>query len=471
MRDTLRLFAVLAAVSVFAPAVSSATEVSGTVFEDRNADGEFNPPEPGVAGWVVYLDADADGVLDNPSGAGTCTAQATERCVITDASGAFRFTGLSAGTVLVRIVPQPEWALTTDAAVGPLLAGDDTVISGALFGVFRLGIANGTVFVDADGNGFRELSEPPLPGTTVFIDADFDDVFDPGEISANSGEDGTYAVDGLTLGTHSLFVRNRCGFIQTLPPPPTLRYVLTDTESGQVIDGRDVGLQPPAILPGDGSGDGIVTAADLVAVAQALNTFPGVNGTDANRDGGVNGADLLATATNMFDCAGIAVPVGVPMATATATSTAAATSTATLSATSGGASPTASATSPPPTRRRPSGDIHRDRRADCRRECHGDTVRNRRRPGEPDGDAQRHRDADRDVDHRRLGIAERIRDRDRPPTSTRTDHSHTRTRRRGDATRTATVTVTSTVTPGVPPTSTVTRTPPACRLRARPPAR
>ena len=223
VRDVVRLCAVLAALCTLAPAVSSAAEVGGTVFDDRNADGEFNSPEPGVVGWVVYIDADADGVLDNPSGDGTCTAQATERCVITDAGGAFRFTGLSAGAVQVRIVPQPDWARTTDAAVDLVLASDDTVISGVIFGVFGLGIATGTVFVDADGDGFRQLAELPLPGTTVFVDEDLDGVFDTGEISANSGEDGTYAVDGLTLGTHALQVRNRCGFIQTVPPPPTLR--------------------------------------------------------------------------------------------------------------------------------------------------------------------------------------------------------------------------------------------------------
>jgi hypothetical protein len=62
----------------------------------------------------------------------------------------------------------------------------------------------------------RASSELPLPGTTVFIDADFDDVFDP--VSLGEQRRGRYLCGhGLTLGTHCCSAPLR---ITTLPPPP-----------------------------------------------------------------------------------------------------------------------------------------------------------------------------------------------------------------------------------------------------------
>ncbi len=312
------------------------------MFDDRNGDGEQRPGEPGLVGWVVYIDADADGVLDNPAdGNGTCTAGATERCLVTGTDGVFAFTGLPEGPVHLRIVLQPEWRLTTDEALDVLLLTDESVVGDQRFGVFRLGIATGTVFEDLNGDATRDDGEPPLSGWTLFVDADLNDQLGPGEFTDESGADGVYALDGLTLGVHALRVRNRCGFIQTLPPQPTLRYVVTITKGGQIVPGRDFGLQRPSLIPGDGNGDGVVTAADLIAVIQAIGRFP-VTGADANQDGGVNAADVPATVTNVFDCAGIAAAPAAPMATATATTT------AIESPTPGGATPTASATVPVP---------------------------------------------------------------------------------------------------------------------------
>lgn len=326
---------VVAAALAAMPSLSGAAEVRGVVFDDRNGDGSAGAGEAPLAGWIVYADADDDGVLDNASGPGTCTGQATERCAVSDSSG-FRLADLPAGAVRLRLVSRAGWARTTDAAIDLVLEADD-VVGDLAFGVLRLGVASGVVFEDANGDGGRDDGERPLSGFAAYADENLDALLSPGEPQALSDASGAFAVDDLAFGVHALRLQSRCGFAQTLPPPPG-RYVLSITTGGQVIANRDFGLRPPAVLPGDGNGDGVVTAADLVAVARAIGSAP-LYGSDADGDGVVTAADVAATASNAFGCADLRILVGAATATPTATET----------ATSVGPSATATATPPPPT--------------------------------------------------------------------------------------------------------------------------
>src|SRR5205807_2638111 len=68
------------------PPVSGAT-ISGTVYNDVNANASRDSGEAGISGRTVYIDANNNGALD-----------ASERTTITDASGAYSFAGLTAAT-------------------------------------------------------------------------------------------------------------------------------------------------------------------------------------------------------------------------------------------------------------------------------------------------------------------------------------------------------------------------------------
>jgi uncharacterized repeat protein (TIGR03803 family) len=80
--------------------------ISGTVFRDYNGNGSQDSGEPGLAGQIVYLDLNFDGAFDpgDPS-------------TITDANGAYSFTGLTPAAYDVR-----QWAaggvLTSKPSVG-----------------------------------------------------------------------------------------------------------------------------------------------------------------------------------------------------------------------------------------------------------------------------------------------------------------------------------------------------------------
>ncbi|MDX2168302.1 MAG: proprotein convertase P-domain-containing protein [Deltaproteobacteria bacterium] len=338
-------------------AAAPAAEIGGAVIDDRNGDGRFTSGEPGLPGWTVFVDEDGDGRLD-PSG--VCDGTASERCALSDAGGAWRISGLVGGVHRVTLVAQPIARATTPVALDVLLVSDEDVVDDVRFGQFRFAVVSGHAFLDADGDGTRAGSELALVGWTVFADSDVDGSLDAGEPSANSDAAGDYQLGGLGAGTHAVRLRTRCGFAVVLPPPPG-RYALQISSSGQSISGRDFGVAPPPVLPGDANGDHVVRAADLVGVARALGSQTNA-GADANRDGVVNAADLAATAANIFDCVGIYLDPGsatptatpsqvVPTASATATELP---PTATASPTIAGSTPTATASgaataSPTPT--------------------------------------------------------------------------------------------------------------------------
>ncbi len=97
------------------PSATPRGAVSGQKFEDRNSNGLKDADEgAGLAGWIIFIDANTDGVLNNPvSGDGVCDAFASEVCTATDARGLYAFGDLPIGAYRVREVPQPGWQQTT----------------------------------------------------------------------------------------------------------------------------------------------------------------------------------------------------------------------------------------------------------------------------------------------------------------------------------------------------------------------
>jgi hypothetical protein len=79
--------------------------VSGRVFNDLNHNGVSDAGEPGLAGWLVYLDGNGNGRYD-----------AWERSAITDANGNYTLDGLRAGTfTLAESLRTPGWFRTAPA--------------------------------------------------------------------------------------------------------------------------------------------------------------------------------------------------------------------------------------------------------------------------------------------------------------------------------------------------------------------
>jgi hypothetical protein len=86
--------------------------ISGIVWRDNDAGGTRDDGEPVLAGQVVFLDLDGNGVLD-----------ADEPIATTDGNGWYVFPDLAAGTYLVRLVLQNGWFQTYPGESVPTGAG------------------------------------------------------------------------------------------------------------------------------------------------------------------------------------------------------------------------------------------------------------------------------------------------------------------------------------------------------------
>jgi len=82
------------------PASSSGT-ISGTKFNDLDEDGDWDPGEPGISGWEIYLDLNNNKWWD-----------AGEPKEITDVDGYYEFTGLAPGLYVVDEIDQAGWHQT-----------------------------------------------------------------------------------------------------------------------------------------------------------------------------------------------------------------------------------------------------------------------------------------------------------------------------------------------------------------------
>jgi len=116
--------------------------ISGMKFEDTNGNGTRDAGESGLANWRIFIDANADGIL-----------QGSEISVLTDADGLYTFASLLPGTYTIAEEQQDGWVQTT-----PLGSG-----SGAL------NTAGSDISIDPEGCGCGTTWSVP-DGTSLTLD-------------------------------------------------------------------------------------------------------------------------------------------------------------------------------------------------------------------------------------------------------------------------------------------------------------
>ncbi len=238
-------------VAVTSGAASSAVDfaewrpaaVDGVVFEDADGDGTRDGGEAGVSGITVFSDADGDGALD--------TGEAT---ATTGAGGGYSLDGLRPGSHRVVALLGGAWHCACAATV--TVASGDT--GSRDFGGWRDSTASGVVFGDADADGAdREAGESGLGDVTVYLDADGDGTRDAGERSTTTAGDGTWSLDRLAPGQHTLRVELGAGWRCTRPDPCSANVTATSGSTpvaaafGAVAVAADLGVtleRTPATL-------------------------------------------------------------------------------------------------------------------------------------------------------------------------------------------------------------------------------
>jgi hypothetical protein len=191
---------------LFGNQVAAPASIAGAKFNDANGNGVRDTGEPGLPGVSIQL--------KTPSGQ---TLAATS-----DASGAFSFTGLAAGTYLLSEIVPAGFTQTAPPAPGTisvtLTAGQNA--TGFLFGnrAIQAGgtsLISGIKYLDLDANGVVNGLDRPQPGI-VFVLTDSNGV----TRQTTSAADGTFSFASLPAGTYVLSEILPANFFQTFPGTP-----------------------------------------------------------------------------------------------------------------------------------------------------------------------------------------------------------------------------------------------------------
>ena len=236
------------------PAVLAQTggSIHGMKWNDWNGNGQRDPDEPGLPGWVIVLE-------------GTGISLETE----TDELGRYWFEGLSPGEYTVAEAIDQTWLQTFPATPGTHVVNvaENQAIEGVDFGNKQASI-HGTKWADLDGDGQQGPNELVLPGWPIILEG-------PEGFVADTVTDdfGHYWFMDLPPGEYTVAERLEPGWVQTFPPEPGTHTIGLGV--GEVVDGVDFGNQPES--PNIGSIHGMKWA-DLNGNGEKDNDEPPLAG-------------------------------------------------------------------------------------------------------------------------------------------------------------------------------------------------
>ena len=166
----------------------------GRKVDDLDANGVLAGGEPGVPGWTIYLDSNANNVLD-----------AGEPTDVTDGDGVYRFSVVATGgNYVIREAPRTGWRQTGPESGEHIVRADlGRVVRDLHFFNTARPLITGAKFNDLDADGVRDAGEPGLSGWTIYHDANGNATMDTGEARTTTGPNGDYLL---------------------LPPPPGSPY-------------------------------------------------------------------------------------------------------------------------------------------------------------------------------------------------------------------------------------------------------
>ncbi len=180
------------------------SSISGSVFEDRNNDGQVDTGEAGIEGVEITLTGTDD--LGNPV---TLTT-------FTDADGNYLFENLLSGTYTVTETQPTGYEDGMDDA--GTAGGDATTVNDEIsaipldpgvditeydFGEILLSSVGGTVFDDLNNDGLQDSDEVGIEGVEITLTGT-DDLGNPVSLTTTTDATGNYIFEDLRPGTYTV---------------------------------------------------------------------------------------------------------------------------------------------------------------------------------------------------------------------------------------------------------------------------
>jgi hypothetical protein len=170
--------------------------VEGTVFDDRNGNAVLDEGEMGIGGVVITLLQDG-AIIDT-----TATA----------ADGVYQFTSVWLGDYTVRETDPPGYVSTTPNEVNVSITAPGQTVAGVDFGDRGIGMIEGTVFDDLNGNAVQDEGEMGIGSVMVTL------LQDGSTISTTATtDDGAYQFPSLHLGDYTVRETDPPGYASTTP--------------------------------------------------------------------------------------------------------------------------------------------------------------------------------------------------------------------------------------------------------------
>ena len=162
--------------------------ISGKVFTDANANGNFDAGELGRSGVTVNL-----------------TGGGLSLSVVTDASGNYQFTDLGPGTFSITVTAPAGFGVTTQALSvtipsNGLVGGEKTDQN---IGLAQAGSLAGVIFLDVNNDGIQQANETGFSSLQLTLTG----VLNNGTNftrTITSGQDGKFLFETLLAGTYTL---------------------------------------------------------------------------------------------------------------------------------------------------------------------------------------------------------------------------------------------------------------------------
>ncbi|MEG4345614.1 SdrD B-like domain-containing protein [Microcoleus sp. A003_D6] len=182
--------------------------ISGTKYNDFNANGLPDPGEVPIPNWQIYLDLNNNG-----------QPEFNEPSTLTNAQGNYIFANLPPGTYQVREVQQPNFRQTTPNPA-PITITSGTNAGNINFGNnFNAGTIAGTKFNDINSNGLPDPGEPPLANWQIYLDLNRNNRLDGNEPVTLTDVQGNYAFVNIPADTYLVREVQQPNFRQTTPDP------------------------------------------------------------------------------------------------------------------------------------------------------------------------------------------------------------------------------------------------------------